>query len=104
MIVLECATNLGKWKALWLRRLSDDPKLAVVSKWLNDQEPLSVERELTEVVWASEPKWALFSDELRTRNGANDLWNAPTRQPRASDREARDDAAVVLKLLGLHAG
>lgn len=103
-IVLECTTNLSKeWEgALWLRGLRDDPKFVIVSKGLNDQKLLSLNRKLAKVVRPKEPKRPLLSDELRARDGAKNLRNTPTRQKRATDGKACNDAIVVYHFPRLH--
>jgi len=89
---------------MWLRRLSHDPILAVVTKWLDDKECLTVHHELAEVIACAEPKRPLFPNDSSPWNGAHDFRHRPATKKKVANREAGDDTGVVLHFARLHDG
>ena len=69
--------DLGNLRTL-LRRFCDNPKLTVISKWLNGEKRLSIYDELTEIIWTSESKGALFTNDSGTRDRRHDFWHTVT--------------------------
>ncbi|WP_189347068.1 hypothetical protein [Undibacterium macrobrachii] len=102
MVLERLADNLQLRAVLrWFRY---QPKLGVISKWLDCQKGLAVHDELAKIIWRRDCEASLLPNDSSTGDASYDARDAMPPKQNIAHAESGEVPIVISKFAGLHDG